>query len=435
MKIQAKQVDSVNASASVEIQKQIIENELEKLAKKAAKTMKMDGFRKGKVPLSIIIKRYGKDLQNDAEQGLLKQAFDEALKQLQRESKDIVGEPYFEKFERKDEGLFVELLFSFKPQIKLDGYEALIPSYTSPKISKKELDEKKQGLLKSFARTEPIKEDRALKEKDFAEFDFEGFIDGKAFDGGKAENFKLEIGSKQFIPGFEEAMIGMKAGEEKEIKLEFPKDYGVAHLASKEALFKIKLHKILENILPKLDEELLKKLLPDEKEINEEKLDEKLKAQIKQEKMYKLINDELKDKFAQALVEKYDFDLPKGVVEQEIDIQFRAGLNKLSQEELKNLEKDKEKIQKQREEYRSEAEKSVKLTFIINELATLRKIGVSDQEVIQAVYFEAYRYGQNPKELLQNYRQNGLLPAVKMAIVEERLFNELFSDNAKEEKE
>ncbi|MEB2807767.1 trigger factor [Campylobacter upsaliensis] len=435
MEVKAKQLDSVNATASVKIPSGSINTEVENLAKKASKTIKMDGFRPGKVPVSAVLKRYEKELRNDAEQNLFKNAVDSALKELKKDLKELVGEPYFEKFERENDAIIAELVLSFKPKLKLDGYEKCIPEFSTPKVSKKEIDEKKNELLKRYATTEAIKTKRALKEGDYAKFDFEGFVDGKAFDGGKAENYVLEIGSKQFIPGFEEAMVGMKSGEEKDISVTFPKEYGAANLAGKDAIFKIKLHEIQELKFPELNEELLKKLLPNEEKASEELLDEKLKEQIKNEKLFKLINEELKAKFADSLIETFEFDLPKGILEQEIDMQFRQAFGAFSEEEKKEIQNDKDKYEAKRNSFKDEAKKSVKLTFIIDELAKLRKIEVSDQELVQAVYFEAYRYGFNPKEHLENYKKQGALPAVKMALIEEKLFNDIFMPKEKAKKE
>lgn len=435
MEVKAKQLDSVNAAASVKIPSGSINTEVENLAKKASKTIKMDGFRPGKVPVSAVLKRYEKELRNDAEQNLFKNAVDSALKELKKDLKELVGEPYFEKFERENDAIIAELVLSFKPKLKLDGYEKCIPEFSTPKVSKKEIDEKKNELLKRYATTEAIKTKRALKEGDYAKFDFEGFVDGKAFDGGKAENYVLEIGSKQFIPGFEEAMVGMKSGEEKDISVTFPKEYGAANLAGKDAIFKIKLHEIQELKFPELNEELLKKLLPNEEKASEELLDEKLKEQIKNEKLFKLINEELKAKFADSLIETFEFDLPKGILEQEIDMQFRQAFGAFSEEEKKEIQNDKDKYEAKRNSFKDEAKKSVKLTFIIDELAKLRKIEVSDQELVQAVYFEAYRYGFNPKEHLENYKKQGALPAVKMALIEDKLFNDIFMPKEKAKKE
>lgn len=427
MQVKAKFEDKVNAVASVNIPRQKIDDEIKALAQKASKSIKMDGFRPGKVPASAVIKRYEKELSKDAEQNLLKNAVDEALKELKKDGKELVAEPYFEKFERKDSGIETQLVLSFKPQVDLKGYEALIPKFSAPKAEKKELDEKKKELLKSLATTEPIKSKRALKKGDFAKFDFEGFVDGVAFEGGKAENFTLEIGSGRFIPGFEDAMVGMKEGENKDIKVTFPKDYGAANLAGKEAVFKIKLHEIKELKIPELSAEILKQILPNEKAPSEKLLDERLSEQIENEKLFKLINEDLKEKFGEALLKKFDFDLPRGVVEQEIDVQFRNAWSGFSQKELDEIRGDSDKYQKKRESFRNEAQKSVKFTFVVDELARLRGVSVSDNEVVQAVYFEAYRYNQDPKALLESYQQQGILPAIKMSLIESKLFNDIFA--------
>lgn len=427
MQVKAKFEDKVNAVASVNIPRQKIDDEIKALAQKASKSIKMDGFRPGKVPASAVMKRYEKELSKDAEQNLLKNAVDEALKELKKDGKELVAEPYFEKFERKDSGIETQLVLSFKPQIDLKGYEALIPKFSAPKAEKKELDEKKKELLKSLATTEPIKSKRALKKGDFAKFDFEGFVDGVAFEGGKAENFTLEIGSGRFIPGFEDAMVGMKEGENKDIKVTFPKDYGAANLAGKEAVFKIKLHEIKELKIPELNAEILKQILPNENAPSEKLLDEKISEQIENEKLFKLINEDLKEKFGEALLKKFDFDLPRGVVEQEIDVQFRNAWSGFSQKELDEIRGDSDKYQKKRESFRSEAQKSVKFTFVVDELARLRGVSVSDNEVVQAVYFEAYRYNQDPKALLESYQQQGILPAIKMSLIESKLFNDIFA--------
>lgn len=427
MQVKAKFEDKVNAVASVNIPRQKIDDEIKALAQKASKSIKMDGFRPGKVPASAVMKRYEKELSKDAEQNLLKNAVDEALKELKKDGKELVAEPYFEKFERKDSGIETQLVLSFKPQVDLKGYEALIPKFSAPKAEKKELDEKKKELLKSLATTEPIKSKRALKKGDFAKFDFEGFVDGVAFEGGKAENFTLEIGSGRFIPGFEDAMVGMKEGENKDIKVTFPKDYGAANLAGKEAVFKIKLHEIKELKIPELNAEILKQILPNEKAPSEKLLDERLSEQIENEKLFKLINEDLKEKFGEALLKKFDFDLPRGVVEQEIDVQFRNAWSGFSQKELDEIRGDSDKYQKKRESFRNEAQKSVKFTFVVDELARLRGVSVSDNEVVQAVYFEAYRYNQDPKALLESYQQQGILPAIKMSLIESKLFNDIFA--------
>ncbi|WP_462112489.1 trigger factor [Campylobacter concisus] len=435
MEIKIKALDSVNTLASTTISADAIKSSVEKLAKKAAKTMKVDGFRQGHVPVAVVLKRYEKELTNDAEQDVLRDVVEEAIKQAGKKNDDLIGEPIVSKFDKKDGKIDVELTVSFKPSVDVSGYESLIPEFSNPRVLKKDIDEKKTELLKMIAPLEKVESKRGLKVGDFAKFDFEGFVDGVAFEGGKAENYVLEIGSNQFIPGFEDGMVGIKAGGEKDIEVKFPENYGAAHLAGKDAVFKVKLHEIQERKIPeKLDEEMLKTILPNEEKPTEELLEERIKEQIRQEKIYKLINEELKPKFAEAAVEKFKFDVPKNIVEQEIDMQFRNAWSTFTPDDMKKFRENKDALAKKRDEYRKDAENSVRLTFIIDELARVRGVKVSDQEVVQAIYFEAYRSGQDPKAHLEMYRNQGMLPAIKMSMIEEKLFSELFNKEKDEKK-
>ena len=435
MEIKIKTLDSVNTLASTTVSADAIKSSVEKLAKKAAKTMKVDGFRQGHVPVAVVLKRYEKELTNDAEQDVLRDVVEEAIKQAGKKNDDLIGEPIVSKFDKKDEKIDVELTVSFKPSVDVSGYESLIPEFSNPRVLKKDIDEKKTELLKMIAPLEKVDSKRGLNVGDFAKFDFEGFVDGVAFEGGKAENYVLEIGSNQFIPGFEDGMVGIKAGGEKDIEVKFPENYGAAHLAGKDAVFKVKLHEIQERKIPeKLDEEMLKTILPNEEKPTEELLEERIKEQIRQEKIYKLINEELKPKFAEAAVEKFKFDVPKNIVEQEIDMQFRNAWSTFTPDDMKKFREDKDALAKKRDEYRKDAENSVRLTFIIDELARVRGVKVSDQEVVQAIYFEAYRSGQDPKAHLEMYRNQGMLPAIKMSMIEEKLFSELFNKEKDEKK-
>lgn len=431
MEVTSKLVNSANALVEAKLDAQSIEEKTKELASKAAKNVKMDGFRQGKVPLNIVMKRYGKELAEDSKQELFKVAIDKSLKELDKKPEDILGEPIFSKFDEKDGGIDVEMEISFRPEVSIEGYEELIPEYSTPRVTKKEIEEKINEFLTMIAPLEKVEKD-SLEKGDFAKFDFEGFLDGSPFDGGKADNQILEIGSNQFIPGFEDGMIGMKVGEEKDVKVTFPKEYGAEHLAGKDAIFKVKLHEIQgKKVKDKLDEEDLKQFMPNETEQTQEKFEERIKTQIREDKFQKLLAEELKPKFADAIVEKINFDLPKTIVEQEIDLQFRNSWNTFSQDDMKKFREDKDALTKKRDEFRKDAEKSVKLTFIVDALAKDRKIEVADQEVIQAIYFEAYRSGIDPKEHLEAYKNQGVLPAVKMALIEEKLFNNLFDKTKK----
>ena len=172
---------------------------------------------------------------------------------------------------------------------------------------------------------------------------------------------------------------------------------------------------------------MIKKLLPGVENPTLAVLEEQIEAEIRNEKLAKLFNDEVKPKFVETILEKLSLDLPENIVDQEIDLQMRSVFGKLSEDEIKEYAGNPEKIKEKREEFRAESEKSVKLTFIVDELAKQEGINVSDQEVLQMIYFEAMQQGANPKEYLEYYEKQGVLPAIKMSIIEERLFTKLFT--------
>jgi trigger factor len=270
-----------------------------------------------------------------------------------------------------------------------------------------------------------IKEERPLQEGDQANFDFVGKIDGVEFDGGKAEGYELIIGSGQFIDGFEAQMVGMKIGETKDLKVTFPEGYQSQELAGKEALFTVTLNEIKVKKEAKLDEEMVKRLIPGQEDATVETVKEQIREQIKSEKISKLYNEELKPQLIEALVEKYNFDLPNNIVEQEIDAQVNQKAQTMTPEELEEYRNNSEKLEELRESVREDAVNSVKATFLIDAIAREEKIEVEDYEVIQTIYYEAMRTNQDPQELVEYYRENNLLPAVKMGIIEDKLFTKI----------
>ncbi len=431
MSITAKKIDSANAEIKSTISAEIIDKKVNEVAKVAAKDMKVDGFRKGKVPVHVVKARYGDKLQEDAKNEAIREVYEEGLKELKLDPSVIIGEPQVTKFEEKDGGYELEISIAMRPEIKLEGYKDLIPDFKKPSVTKEEEEKRLTEMLESIATLKPIKDNRALKKGDFALFDFEGFLNGEPFAGGKAEGYTLEIGSGQFIPGFEEGMIGMKVDEERDIEVTFPENYNSSDLAGKDVIFKVKLLEIQEKVVPAdLDEEVLKKLLPGEEKPTEKLLKEKIKEQLENEKLAKLYQEEVKPKYVEALVKKYKIDLPKNIVEQEVDMAFRNGLASMSQEEIEKISNDADAAKEKREEYRKDAEDSVKLTFIVDELAREEQIVVDDQEVMTAIYMEALQTGQEPQAYIKQYEDQGLLPAVKMAIIEDKLFAKLFNEKS-----
>jgi len=424
VKVAVKKIDDANILVEGTIENSVIESNVDRLAKEAGKQMKVDGFRQGKVPPHVVKKLHGDKLRQDAESDALKSLMDLGIAEAGINTADIIGEPVFKKYDKKDDAIDVELQISLRPDVKLEGYEKVVPAFEKPKADDKEVEEKLSEIAKQQAPFEKIKRKRMVKDGDTVIIDFEGSVDGVAFDGGKAEKFSLKIGSGQFIPGFEEQIIGMKYDEEKTVEVTFPKEYQSADLAGKDAEFKVLLHEIQEQVEAEVNDEFAQKLLQDDK-ATVETLKEKLAEQIVQEKVSKVYNEELKPKLIEALVAHFDFALPSNIVEQEIDAKINAKAREMKEEELNEFKDNAEKIEALREEVREDAENSVKATFIVDALAKKEAVEVGDQEVSQAIYYESMMSGQDPEQVIKYYQENNLLPAVKMGMIEDKLFGKL----------
>jgi len=434
MKIEIVKNDSANCTINASIENSEIDGKIDRLANQAAKQMKIDGFRPGKAPVSVVKKRLGDRLKQDAEAEVIQDILNSGSKELGVDAKRVIGEPIISKFERGETSLDVELKIGLKPEIEINDIDDIVPKVMLPDVTKEEAKERIEELATASAPFESIKDDRGLEKGDLAVFDFEGFVDGEPFEGGKAEGFELRIGSGQFIPGFEDQMVGMKKGEEKIIEVTFPEDYQNKKLAGKKAEFKLKLHDIKAKKDVKIDDELAKKLLNDENGTLK-KLEEEVIEQIKSEKLTKLYNEELKPKLIEALVEKFEFDLPEIVVSQEVELALRGKLQQMSKDELSKLNENKDMLNELRKELRADAIKSVKATFIVDALAKKEGIDVSDQEIIQTIYYEAMSLGKEPNQMLEYYKKQNLLPAIKMAMIEDRLLTKLLDDKNKKKEE
>ncbi|WP_026944489.1 trigger factor [Helicobacter rodentium] len=424
-------IDSANATAQAVIPADTLNQKLDKVTKAASKNLKIDGFRKGHVPASAIKQRYGKQLEEDAQRECVQDILKDILKELKVEPQALIGDPRITKFDKKDEGIEIEIEVSLTPTIPLDNLEDCIPEVKIPEVTQEDIAKRLEEIASARAPLVGIEDGRRkLKDGEYAKINFEGFIEGEAFEGGKAENYLLKIGSKSFIEGFEEQLIGMKKGEEKEINVTFPENYQAKHLAGKPAVFKVKLLEIQTKGKIEIDDNFAKTLLPDEKDVNVETLKEKIKAQLQSEKKQEIYNNELKEILIENLNKNISFDLPRSIVHQEMDLLFRNSLMSLSQEEQEKLAKEPEELKSKREEQRENAEKSVRVTFIIDAIAKQNKVEIPDSEVVNTIYYEAMAMRQDPKAVFEYYKNNNLIPAVKMAMLEDRVLTMLLDKRA-----
>ncbi|TLD90052.1 trigger factor [Helicobacter sp. MIT 03-1614] len=432
MNFTTKRINSANAVINGSIALSKIEEKFEKVIKKIAKNIKIDGFRKGKVPTQVIKTRYKEQIDQDAQQEAIQELLTAALKELEIQPNSLIGNPMISQFNKLNDKIELEIKLGITPTLNLDNVEDYTPEVKLKTISKNLIDERLEEIAKNRAPLNEITQERTLQKDDTAQIDFEGFVDGKAFEGGKGENFNLAIGSNQFIPGFEDALIGMKKGEKRTIKVTFPEQYQAKHLAGKEASFDVTLHKILQKELPKIDDEFAKSIAGEES--NLQSLKDMIKEQLEMEQKTEIYNKELKEKLVEILLKNISFDLPDLIVEQEMDILFRNALSQLKPEEFDKIKNNQDEAKKQRETHKDEARKSVQITFIMDALAKKYNIAINDNEVLQTIYYEAMMMGQDPKATLEHYQKNNLVPAIKMTMLEDRVLHYLLDKKFEESK-
>ena len=428
MEIKSNKINGANAEIEATILRDEVDANIEKIAKELSKTANVQGFRKGKVPVAVVKKQYGEKLVEDAEAEALREVLSKGLDELGISNDSLIGEPTISKFDKSDDKIEVAVKVAMRPQIDVADAKSFVEDFEKPEVSDEDVDARIKEIAEGQAPLVDIKRNRKMVEGDVAVIDFEGFIDGEAFEGGKGENFELTLGSGQFIPGFEEQLIGVKRDEEVTLPVSFPENYGAEALAGKAAEFKVKVNQIKVKDEVVVDDELAKKLLQGDEEASLEKLQAEVKKAIEQEKLAKLYNEELKPKLLETLVEKIDFDLPEFVVEQEIDMALNKKASEMSEDEIKELRENADKLSELRETFRDDAIQSVKATFIIDALAQDMGVKVEEQEVMQTIYYEAMQTGQDPQKAYEQYKDAGYLPAIQMSMVEDRVLSTLLNE-------
>ncbi|WP_457745072.1 trigger factor [Sulfurimonas sp.] len=428
MEIKSNKINGANAEIEAIILMDEVNANIEKIAKQLSKTANVQGFRKGKVPVAVVKKQYGEKLIEDAEAEALREVLAKGLDELGIENDSLIGEPTISKFDKNEDKIEVAVKIAMRPQIDLGDTKNAVPEFTKPEVIEEEVEARIKEIAEGQAPLVDIKRNRKMKEGDVAVIDFDGFIDGEAFEGGSGKDFELTLGSGQFIPGFEDQLIGVKRDEELTIKVTFPENYGSDVLSGKDAEFKVKVNqiKVKDDIV--IDDELAKKLLPGEEDATLDKLKEEIKKAIAQEKLAKLYNEDLKPRLLEKLVEDTTFDLPEFVVEQEIDMALNKKASQMSEDEIKELRENADKLTELRETFRDDASKSVKATFIIDSLAQDTGVKVEEQEVMQTIYYEAMQMGQDPQKAYDHYKEAGYLPAIQMSMVEDRVLTTLLND-------
>ena len=400
MSVKVEKKENSKVELEFTMSKEDFNKALDKAFVKNQKYFKVPGFRNGKVPRNIVEKVYGESvlyetvIEDNVDQEYQKAVLENNLEVVSKPEMDVkqIG---------KDKDFIYTVTVFVKPEIKLKKYKGLEIKKTVLKVTKKDVDARIEEIREKNAEIKSI-DNRELKNNDISVIDFEGFTDGVAFDGGKAENFELTIGSGQFIPGFEEQLVGMKIGEEREINVKFPDEYHSEALAGKDAMFKVKLNGIKEKILPKLDDEFAKDV-SEFQTLEEYRKD--VEANLKKENESK-IAAEKETKTIDALVENVEVDLPDAMIESELDQMIEQFSANLSYQGM-DLDTYCSYVGTTKEEFRNNmkptATRDVKFKLALEYISKEEKVEVSADEINAKIEELSNTYGkENAEDLKKN---------------------------------
>lgn len=352
-------------------------NAVNKVYKKEVKKITVPGFRKGKAPRAVIEKMYGKDVfYEDAMQECYPDALDAACKEADLKVVTVTG---LEALDAGADGFTFKATVIVEPEIDIKDYKGIEVEKLSTEVTEELIDEEIERVRDRNSRMVTV-EDRAAEDGDTAVIDFEGFCDGEAFEGGKAEEYNLVLGSGNFIPGFEEQIVGHNTGDEFTIDVKFPEEYQSEQLKGKDAQFKIKLHEIKTKELPEVDDDFVKDV--SEKDTVAEYRDE-LKEQI-QKRLDGEAERDLDDKLTNVIIEKIEGEIPEQMFDNEAQNMLREMDMRLSQQGMdldtymKYTGMDMEAVRKM---YRPEAERRVKMRLALEKIAKLEDIKPTEDDI------------------------------------------------------
>lgn len=391
---------------TVEVDVETVDKALDAAFKKVVNKVSVPGFRKGKVPRKLFEQRFGVEaLYQDALDVMLPDAYSKAVEETGIEPVDY-PEIDIKQMEKGKSMIFTATV-TVKPEVQLGEYKGIEVKEQDTTVTDEDVEEELKRLQERNAEL-VVKEDGVVENGDTVVIDFKGFVDGEAFEGGEAQNYSLVIGSGTFIPGFEDQLVGVKAGEEKEIQVTFPEEYHAPELAGKPAVFQVKVHEIKYKQLPELDDEFAKDV--DDEVETLDALKEKLREKIKNEKEHQAMHAK-EDAVIEKAVENATVDIPQVMIKNEVNRMLKEFEQRLQWQGM-NLElyykftgQDEEAL---REQMQEEAEKRVKTTLVLEAIVAAENIDVTEEE-LNAEYekiAEAYKTSvENVKEV---YEKNDL---------------------------
>lgn len=403
-----------------------IQSKVESRIRSLAKTAKIDGFRKGKVPVSHIRAQYGAGIQQEVINDVIR---DTVFEVLADKKVRAVGVPSIDDVKLENDFLVYQASVETMPEVEVKGLSEIEVERQVATVSDEDVDTMIENLQKQRQTFET--KDGELADGDEATFDFEGSIDSEKFEGGSAENFRLIIGSGQMIPGFEDGMKGMKAGEEKTIKVTFPEDYQAENLKGKEADFKITVKEVKEAKLPELNDEFFELF-----GVTEGGLD-KLKADVRknmEREIKSATRNQVKQAAFDALVEKNEFDVPNAMLAGEIDRQRNLMLQRFARQFGANPNTfDKNMLPD--ELFEDQALRAVRLGVLVGQIIDKQKLEV-DQERVTAFIAEAAENYEDPDEVIEYYTNDKQERAgIEAVVLEDQVVEYILSQGKVTDKE
>lgn len=416
MSVKLEKLSGCKVKLEFNIDSKVFDEAIDKAFEKKVQEVEIKGFRKGKIPREIFNRRFGEEsLYEEAMNIVINDAYEDAIRS---ENLNVVNRPELKvNFETLGRGKNLEFTIEVEvwPDVKLGQYKGIEVEKESSEVTQADIDEYIERIRKNYAELVVV-EGKPLEKGHTAVFDFEGFVDGEAFEGGKADNYSLEIGSGQFIPGFEEQMVGMNVGEEKTIDVTFPEDYHAEKLKGKKAQFKIKLHEIKERVLPELTDEFVKDLdienvstVEDYKKFVNETL-EKDKKEASENKF--------SDDVLSRAVENAEVEIPTGLVEDEINryvsqIESQAKRYQISTEQLLKFNGI-DSLEQYKDAIKPSAEMNVKQRAVFLKIAEVENLEMNDEDYKQELETIAKDFNKPLSEVSKIYRKDMIAPYVQI---------------------
>jgi len=404
----------------VEVESQRFDAAYDKAFKKVAQQVNIPGFRKGKAPRPVVERHVGPEyLKQEALEVLIPEVYSSAVEQ---EKLEPIAEPRFELVKaEKNEPVVFKATVEVRPEVKLGQYTEIAIGHPAVEVTEEQVTERIDAIRRSRAQLETV--ERAVEMGDTATVDFTGKIDDVAFEGGTATDYPVEVAEGRFIPGFVEAMVGMKAGETKIADLKFPEDYPTTDLAGKDVKFEIAVKEVKHRALPELNDELAKAVGADSVDALKSRIREQLTQEGEENREF-----ELRKQLLEKVVDNSEMEVPESMVEREVNFLLNQYANNLAQQGIDpNRVFTKENIQQWRENSREEASKRIRTSLTLGQIARQEGIEPTGDEIEEAIAEYAQSYGMAPDQFRKQIIQSGAYAQIADEVLSNKIIEWIFS--------